>query len=175
MQEYQNKWNPNGCLQRNKGSWKNFWLPFRSWVIWLNANEKSGACKKMTGDSPELFNLQAVRKHNWMHFWIYLESAHLHEKQAHENHWIQTEHINIEFSGYLKLLGLCKKNPYLLLEWVHETVAVGGQTSFTTLILWCTKFSRNHEKSTQSLEVIGEEMVGDHHLLSALAGLLSEN
>lgn len=39
---------------------------------------------KMTGDSPELFNLQAVRKHIWIHSWIYLESAYLHEKHEHE-------------------------------------------------------------------------------------------
>lgn len=90
VQEYQNRRNQNRSLQRNKDSWKNFWLPFRPWVIWLNTNEKSSAWKKMIGDNPELCHLQVVRKHNWMHFWIFLKSAYLHEKQAHKNHWIQT-------------------------------------------------------------------------------------
>lgn len=44
--------------------------------------------KKLLGTvsptSPELFHLQAVGKHNWMHFWIYLESTYVHEERVHE-------------------------------------------------------------------------------------------
>lgn len=52
VQGHQSRRNQNECLQRNKDSWENFWLPFRPWINWLNTNEQNSVWKKITGDSP---------------------------------------------------------------------------------------------------------------------------